>query len=203
LKKLLTATAMMLALSTSAFADSDTTKDPAQIKAGSYMLDKAHGKITWMVNHLGFSTYAGMFADTSAKLEIDPANPERIVLNASVQVASVSTLNEKLDDELKSDGWLNADKNPTATFEATHVEVTGNKAKVMGNLTLNGMTRPEELDVTFNQAGTNPVDHKYRLGFDGTMIIKRSDFGVTRYVPMVGDEVSLELEGEFVPAPAQ
>ena len=77
------------------------------------------------------------------------------------------------------------------------MEVTGNKAKVTGNLTLNGVTKPEEMDVTFNQAGTNPVMNKYEIGFSGTMTIKRSDFGVTKYVPMVGDDVALTLEGEF------
>ncbi len=201
MNRTLTAAAMAAALATTAlpcFAqDSGMTQDPVQIKAGTYMLDKDHGKITWSVNHLGFSTYMGQFADTSAKLTIDPASPERTLLNASVQTASVSSLNEKLDDELKSSDWLNSGKFPAATFEATRVEATGNKAKVMGNLTLDGVTKPEELDVTFNQAGLNPIDKKYRLGFTGTITIKRSDFGVTKYVPMVGDMVALQLEGEF------
>jgi polyisoprenoid-binding protein YceI len=199
--RMLTAATLTLALSTPVFAQTgDMTHDPSQIKAGTYRLDKNHGKITWSVNHLGFSTYIGQFADTSAKLQIDPAAPERTLLNATVQTASIGTMNERLDDELKSDGWLNTDKNPTATFEATKIDVTGAMAKVTGNLTLNGITRPEELDVTFNQAGTNPVDHKYRLGFSGSMTIRRSDFGITKFVPMVSDEVPLQLEGEFVEA---
>ena len=197
----LLATALIAGLAVSAFAqDSGMTKDPAQIKAGTYMLDKTHGKITWSVDHLGFSTFVGQFTDTSAKLTINPASPERTLLNASVQTASVASLNDKLDDELKSSDWLDTSKFPVARFEATHVDATGNKAKVMGNLTLNGVTKPEELDVTFNQAGMNPIDKKYRLGFTGTMTIKRSDFGVTKYVPMVGDDVALQLEGEFTQA---
>jgi polyisoprenoid-binding protein YceI len=198
----LAALAMTVALP--AFAqDSGMTQDPKAIQAGTYMLDKSHGKITWSVNHMGFSTYVGQFVDTSAKLTIDPQAPERTLLNATVQTASVATSNEKLDDELKSDSWLNSEKFPAATFEATRVDVTGNKAKVMGNLTLNNVTKPEELDVTFNQAGPSPVDKKYRLGFTGTMDIKRSDFNVTKYLPLVGDDVNLQLEGEFTQGGAE
>ncbi len=198
MKRLLLAATLAISLSAPVFADDGgMTQNPKDIKAGTYMLNKDHGKITWAVNHLGFSTYMGQFTDVTAKLAIDPMAPERTLLTASVETDSIHSLNDKLDDELKSDAWLDCDKNPTANFVSTRVEITGNKAKVIGNLTLNGVTKPEEMDVTFNQAGINPIINKYEIGFSGTMTIKRSDFGITKYVPMVGDDVALTIEGEF------
>ena len=70
-------------------------------------------------------------------------------------------------------------------------------ARITGTLTLKGVTKPVSFDATFNQAGTNPVDKRYTVGFDGWAVIKRSDFGVSAFVPAVSDEVSLRLEGEF------
>ena len=166
MKRTLIAAALTLSFALPALADSDMTKDPKAIKAGTYMLDKSHGKITWSVNHLGFSTYRGAFPGTEAKLTIDPATPERTMLTASVDTGSVATLNEKLDDELKSDGWLNSEKFPKATFEATKVEYPYPAsqlksdglahAQITGNLTLNGVTKPEVMMVTFNQAWHQP-----------------------------------------------
>ena len=198
----LASAALLVSLAVPAFADdSALTTDPHEIKAGDYVLDKSHGKITWSISHLGFSTYMGQFADVEAKLKIDPQAPERTLLNATVKTASVGTLNDKLDDHLKSEQFFNADKYPTATFEATRVKVTGaNTADIDGNLTIMNQTKPETLKITFNQAGTNPVDHKYRLGFSGETTIKRSEFGITQYLPVLGDDVRIELEGEFVPA---
>ncbi len=199
MKRYLAITALLALVTVSpALAQTETTSDALKIKAGDYTLDPAHGKITWSVSHLGYSTYIGQFTDVAATLKIDPAAPERTLLNATVKTGSVGTLNETLDDHLKGSDFLNPDKFPTATFEATKVEVTGSKtARVTGNLTLLGVTRPEVMDVTFNQAGDNPISHKYQLGFSGISTIKRSDFGITKYLPMLGDDVSLQMEGEF------
>jgi polyisoprenoid-binding protein YceI len=167
----------------------------SQIQAGTYELDPGHGKITWSVKHLGFSTYVGQFTGTTATLKIDPKNPAASSLTASVDTTSLGTLNPALDKHLSSA------KFPTATFKSTRITATGpTTANVQGDLTLHGVTKPVTLKATFNQAGIFPMNKQYRVGFDGEMVVKRSDFGITQYVPAVSDDVVLRLEAEFVPA---
>ena len=176
----------------------DFTSTPADVKPGTYALDPAHGKITWSVIHLGFSSYTGQFAQVAATLQLDPKNPAASTLAASVTPSSIGTFNPALDKNLKGGGFLDVATFPTATFKSTSVTPSGaNTAAVAGNLTLHGVTRPVTLNVTFNQAGTNPIDHVYEAGFDATASIKRSDFGIDAYLPSLGDEVKLEIEGEF------
>lgn len=177
------------------------TQNPADIKAGAYVLDASHGKISWSVKHLGFSTYVGQFTGVEAKLNIDPAKPDATTLDVTIDTNSVGTLNPALDAHLKKADFLDTAKYPTATFKSTGLKRTGDKtAEVTGDLTLHGVTKPVTLDIVFNQAGVAPTDKKYTLGFDGKAVIKRSEFGVSTFVPMVSDEVTLYLEGEFKPA---
>mgnify|MGYP000312203650 CR=1 FL=1 len=93
--------------------------------------------------------------------------------------------------------FLDAAKFPTATFESTKVVATGNTAKVTGNLTLLGVTKPVVLDATFTGAGTNPMSRKATIGFHGATTIKRSDFGMAKYVPLVGDDVKIAISIAF------
>ncbi len=168
------------------------------VKAGTYKLDPNHGKITWEIDHLGFSTYIGQFADVTGTLKLDPKDPAKSSVTATVQIASVGTLNPALDKNIKSPMFFNAAQYPTATFVSTSVTPTGPKAAtVVGNLTLHGVTKPVTLNVTFNAAGTNPIDNVYETGFDATATLKRSDFGLKAYLPALGDDVVLSIEGEF------
>lgn len=179
------------------------TKDPAQVRAGSYTLDPAHSKITWSVNHLGFSTYTGQFAGGTGVLQIDPKAPQAAKLEVKVDTTQVGTLNEALDKHLKTADFLDVANHPTATFRSTSVKlVDKDTADITGQLTLRGVTKPVTIRADFHQAGVNPLDKTYSLGFDGTTTIKRSDFGVNYAVPMVSDEVTLHLEAEFKLSPA-
>jgi len=199
----LAALGLALALAAAAPASAQLVTNPAQVQAGGYALDSDHGKITWSVNHLGFSTYVGQFATVKATLKLDPRNLGATVLEATVDTNSVGTLNPALDKHLKSPGFLDTAKFPTATFKATKVTKTGDKtADIAGDLTLHGVTKPVVVQATFNQAGANPMDKKYQLGFAGSAKIKRSEFGITAYVPAVGDEVTLTIEAEFKAVPA-
>jgi polyisoprenoid-binding protein YceI len=173
-------------------------RNPTDVRAGSYTLDPAHSKITWSVNHLGFSTYVGQFAGGTGGLTIDPKRPETTRLEVKVNTGDVGTLNKALDDHLKSADFLDVAKFPDATFRATRVTLTGERtADVAGELTLRGVTRPVTLKAVFNQSGVNPLDKTYSLGFDGETTIRRSEFGIAYGLPAVGDEVTLRLEAEF------
>lgn len=190
--------AAVLSLFGAAIAQDPFTRAPAEVRAGVYTLDPAHSKITWSVSHMGFSTYVGQFAKVDGQLTLDPRRPEASQLAVTVDANSVGTLNEALDKHLKTAEFLDTARFPTATFKATRIRVTGERtADITGDLTLHGVTRPVTLEAEFNQAGINPVDKTYSLGFDAEAKIKRSDFGITAYLPGVGDEVELEIEAEL------
>jgi polyisoprenoid-binding protein YceI len=174
------------------------SQNPGDVKAGAYALDPNHSKITWSVSHFGFSTYVGQFTGVAGKLTVDPKAPQSTTLDVTVDAASVGTLNPALDTHIKSPDFLDAAKFPQATFKAVSVKTTGDKtADITGDLTLHGVTKPVVLHATFNQAGVNPVDHKYSLGFAGAAVVKRSDFGIKTYVPYISDDVTLQIEAEF------
>jgi polyisoprenoid-binding protein YceI len=193
-----------LLLGAPAFAQAQTpapaplTTDPGQVRPGAYRLDAAHGKITWSVNHLGFSTYYGQIPEVAATLDLDLREPTRSRLNATIGTGSIDALHGRLNEHLRGADFLDSARFPTATFASTGIERTGpTTARVTGDLTLRGVTRPVAFDATFNQAGTHPVDKTYTIGFDGRAVVRRSEFGITAFLPALGDEVTLRLEGEF------
>jgi polyisoprenoid-binding protein YceI len=174
------------------------SNDPTEVQAGDYRLDPGHSKITWSVDHFGFSTYVGQFSKVEGTLSIDPKTATEAKLDVTIDANSVGTLNPALDAHLKSADFLDTTKFPTATFKATTIKLTGKRtADITGDLTLRGVTKPVTVAATFNQAGVNPVDRTYSLGFAGKAKIKRTDFGVSAYAPALGDEVTLELEAEL------
>jgi polyisoprenoid-binding protein YceI len=194
---------LTLALAAVTPASAQVTTAPAQVQAGAYKLDPDHSKITWSVSHFGFSTYLGQFSTVNASLKLDPKALTATGLDVTVDANSLGTLNPALDKHLKSPDFLDVAKFPTATFHATKVTQTGDRtADIAGDLTLHGVTKPVIVQATFNQAGPNPLVKTYQLGFAGSAKIKRSDFGITSYVPAISDEVTLTIEAEFRQLPA-
>jgi polyisoprenoid-binding protein YceI len=183
--------------------------------AGVYDLDKTHASVTFRVNHLGMSRYTARFTGIDGKLNFDPANPAAMSIEASVDTRSIKTdypnPTPDFDAELAGPNWLDAARFPKITFKSTSVEPTGpNTAKVTGDFSLHGVTKPLVLDVIFNGGYDGaPMDPGSRVGFSAQGKIKRSDFGVSYGVPQpgstfgVGDEVEIQIEAEFTkPKPA-
>jgi polyisoprenoid-binding protein YceI len=203
LKSAAVAFAAALALTAGAAEAQAISASPAAVQAGSYKLDPAHSKITWSVTHFGFSTYVGQFASVNGTLKLNPKAPANDAVNVTVDTGSIGTLNPALDTHLKSKEFLDVATFPTAAFKATKVTVTGERtANIDGQLTLHGVTRPVVVHAVFNQGGANPLDKKYSLGFAGSAKIKRSEFGITAYVPAISDDVTLTIEAEFKAVPA-
>lgn len=176
--------------------------DPTQVRPGAYVLDPDHGKITWSVSHLGYSTYYGQFAGLTGTLTLDPKAPEKSQLSVSVPLGGVITGSTRLNEHLAAPDFFDTAKFPAASFTATKVEPTSpTTARITGDLNLRGAVRPLAIDATFNQAGIHPVDQRYTVGFDGRAVIKRSEFGINAFLPQLGDEVTLRIEGEFKAAP--
>lgn len=181
-------------------AQSSLTRNPAEVRAGAYALDSEHGKITWAVDHLGFSTYVGQFVNVQAELTLDPANPSASSLVATIPLTDVASNSDGLDRHLQTPDFFDTANHPTATFRSTRIVIDPSdtsEAEVWGDLTLRGVTRSVKMEVEFNQAGP-AMGGVYKVGFDGEATIRRSDFGINTYLPALGDEVELHIEGEFV-----
>jgi len=182
-------------------AQAAMTKVSAEVQPGDYKLDSAHGKITWSVDHLGFSTYVGQFVNVQAELKLDPANPSASTLTATIPLTDVASNSDGLNKHLQTADFFDTANHPVATFRSTRIMIDADEpgeATVHGDLTLRGVTGPVVMEVEFNQAG--PTRGGYKAGFDGEATIKRSDFGITFGLPALGDEVKLHIEGEFVMA---
>ena len=180
-------------------AQAALTRVPAEVRAGAYDLDADHGKITWSVDHLGFSTYKGQFVNVDADLVLDPANPSASTLSATIPLTEVDSNSDALDAHLQTADFFDTANHPVATYVSRSVTVhpdDATRATVVGDLTLRGVTRPVTMQVRFNQAGPS-MGGVYRAGFDGRATIKRSDFGIDYALPVLGDEVDLHIEGEF------
>lgn len=172
--------------------------DPTSVQAGTYALESSHARVVFAVSHMGFSTWYGDFSGATGSLTIDPKNVAAAKLDVSIPVASVTTTNTKLDGELKSAAWFDAEKFPTITFKSTSVAQTSpNTAKVTGDLTFHGVTKPVTLDVSFKGSGANPMSKAFTIGFDAKGALKRSDYGVKTYVPLIGDDVELIISAPF------
>ncbi len=184
-------------LAAPAFAQ-EVSHDPATVQAGAYAVEPVHTRVLFSVGHMGFTTWYGEFTKVSGSLSLDPKAVGKSTLEIHIPVDTVSTTNAQLDGELKDAPWLDAKQFPEIVFKADKVTEAGKgSAKVAGTLTLHGVTKPVVLDVKFNGAGTNVLDKKYTVGFEVSGKIKRSDFGIKTYLPLIGDEVDLIISAAF------
>jgi len=179
--------------------------DKARVTAGSYAADAGHTMVVWEVDHFGFSKYTGIFGDVTGTLVIDPANPAASNVDVTIPVAKVTTASAGLSGHLLragKDGGKPDFFGPApadAKFVSTSVVLDddGDEAKVTGNLTLNGVTKPVTLDVDFHGAGTNPYNKKATIGFEAEGKIRRSDFGIAYGIPAVRHQVEPEIPPSF------
>jgi polyisoprenoid-binding protein YceI len=172
------------------------TIDSATAPAGTYTLDPAHSSVTMRVSHFGLSYATLRFDKIQATLNYDPAHPELAKLDVTIDPASIDSgdaaLNRLITDELFETG-----KYPQIHFVSTAIKPTiEGRGQVTGDLTLHGATHPVDLDVLFNGAGQD-AQHETRLGFSANATIARSQYGITKYRPAAGDEVSIDIEVEF------
>lgn len=188
----------LLLLAAPAIAQSPPGRhDVSAVAAGRYTIDPNHTQVRFGVLHMGFNPYFGTFSQASGTLTLDPQHLDLASLSVSVPVASVATTSTKLDGELKSADWLDAAKYPTMSFTSTHVTVNGTEATVDGTLTLHGVSKPFTLQVGFVGAGKNPMGGAQTVGFVAHGQLRRSDFGVNKYVPLVSDQMMIEVTAAF------
>ena len=168
------------------------------VPAGNYSLDKGHGYITFSYSHLGFSNPHVGFNDFDVDLKLDAKNPAASQLEVVIQAASISSRVEEFDGHLRGSDYFDTEKHPTIGFSSTKVAMTSaTTADVHGNLTIKGVSKPVVLNAVLNKAGAHPIAKKPTLGLSATTTIKRSDWGIDKYTPLVGDDVSIEIEVEL------
>ena len=169
---------------------------PVAQAAEKYVLDKPHTQVIFAIDHLGFTKSWGRFLDYDGSFTLDRVDPANSSVDVTVKTDSLDMGDAKWDEHMKGPDFFDVGRYPDMTFKSTQVVVTGdNTADVTGDLTILGVTKPVTLKVVYNKSGVLPMNDKmFVAGFSATGKIKRSDFGMTNGIPLVGDDVDLYLE---------
>ena len=183
-------------------------RDTSSITGGTYQADPNHTLVEWTIDHLGFSPYFGIFGDVTGTLQLDPKAPQNAKVSVTIPVSKVTTASAGLTQHLLR-GPKDAGGKPDffgsspadATFVSTSVRPKAKgTADVAGNLTLNGVTKPVTLAVSFYGAGklSTQMGGGETVGFEGKTTIRRSDFGMGTMIPLLSDAVDLKIAAAFV-----
>jgi polyisoprenoid-binding protein YceI len=167
---------------------------PAQAEIQTYKIDNNHSFANWEIRHVVSHT-SGTFHDVQGKLVLNTEDVAKSSVEATISVYSLNSSNIKRDVHLLTDEFLGARDYPEMKFVSTKVApVTPEKGTVTGNLTLHGVTKPVTLDYEILGLGKDPWGGM-RIGFKATTQIKRSDYGINKYIPYgpVGNEVDITL----------
>lgn len=163
----------------------------------TYHFDKTHTNIMWFANHIGFSKSMGQFMEFDGQVILDHDRPELSCVTVTLKTASIMTGQEKFDAHLKSSDFFDVENFPTATFISRKVSLLeNNKASVEGDFTLLGVTRPLTLKIRLNKRAMDIQTNKFRAGFTASTTVKRSKWGMKKYLPFVGDNVKIRIEAE-------
>ncbi len=167
--------------------------------ADKYEIDKSHTNILFYINHLGFSDMIGEFTDYDGYFTFDQEKPEDSKIEITLKPAGIRTSSAKLDSELQGDNFFKSSQFPTITFTSDKIKSTGEKSgNVSGVITMLGVSKPVILKVNFNKADYHPLTKDFVAGFSASTTIKRSVFGMNSYLPMVGDDVRIEIQIEGI-----
>ena len=187
MKKQLVILAFASVASTAAFAAPET-----------FVVDGTHTFPRFSYSHFGYSTQLSRFNKTTGKVVFDKAAKTGSV-DIVIDAKSVDTGYPTFNEHIQGEDFLDTAKHPTATFKSTRVEFDGDKpAKIDGNLTLKGVTRPVTLTVTSFQAMPHPMLKKDAIGANAHTVVKRSDFNAGKFAPYVGDDVRIDVAIEAI-----
>jgi polyisoprenoid-binding protein YceI len=171
---------LVFATGTSAFAE-------------QWALDPDHSAVVFSISHLNTSNQHGRFNE----IEGSVTTGDDASFRFSVQAASIDTNNTKRDDHLRGPDFFNAKQFPTISLASTVATVNDASYVLTGDLTLHGVTNP--ITVQMNKIGEGDgLWGNHRVGFETTVTIKRSDFGMNNMLEMVGDDVTLTVSYEAI-----
>lgn len=170
----------------------------SNITPGRYELDDTHAYLSFSYSHLGLSNPQIHFADFEASLELNGNDMSLSQVSITIDAASVDSAVPELDDALQGADYFDVANYPEITFRSTAYEETSeNSGRLTGDLSVRGITQPVTLDVTINSASMNPLNRREMIGFSATGSFNRSDYGLTAYAPLIGDELTLAVQIEF------
>jgi polyisoprenoid-binding protein YceI len=166
----------------------------------TYAVDPTHTYAGYEISHMGFSLQSGAFTQTSGTVVLD-STAKKGNVDISIDANSLNSNLAARDKHLKSADFFNVAKYPTITFKSNDLVFNGDQlAEVKGNLTLLGVTKPVTLKVTNFHGGKHPMAGKQAYGANAETTIKRSDFGMSKMVPAIGDDVKLNIVIEAIAA---
>jgi polyisoprenoid-binding protein YceI len=170
----------------------------------TWQIDPMHSSAQFSVRHLGISTVRGAFTKVSGTILLDDANPDKDQITASIDAASVDTRVEMRDNDLRSPNFFEVQKYPTITFKSKKIEPAGpGKLKIAGDLTIHGVTKEVVLDVDGPTAAIKDPWGNPRRGASASTKVIRQDFSVNGAPGVVGDEITITLDVEFIKPPAK
>ena len=170
----------------------------------AFQIDPSHSTIQFSVRHMMVSKARGTFDKWSGSVNLNPEHPEQTTVEITIETDSINTKDAQRDGHLKSPDFFAVEQYPTMTFKSTSVEVTGKEsAKLYGDLTIRGVSKPVVLDVEFQGSAKSPWGTT-NYGFNGTTKINREDWGLNWNASLetggwlVGKEVQIDIELELV-----
>jgi polyisoprenoid-binding protein YceI len=178
------------------------TTSPATLAdlSGTYVLDPAHTRIGFVARHAMVTKVRGQFTDFEGSGVVDASDFTKSTVTVTIQAASIDTRNEQRDTHLRSNDFLAMEEYPQITFTSTGIQQTGpTSVELTGDLTVRGVTNAVTIPFEFEGAATDPFGN-LRVGFEGSVVINRKDYGVTWNVALetggvlVSDKVTLEFE---------
>ena len=164
--------------------------------ADSFTIDSRHTFPVFEVNHLGFSTQRGRFNNVTGKIMLVPSQKSGSI-EVTIDSASIDMGLEAWDKHMRGEDFFNAEKFPNMSFKSTKLVYDGDRlVGAEGDFTLLGVTKPVKLEVKGFTCGTHPINKKALCGADISTVIKRSEFGMTKYVPSISDDVVVRIPVE-------
>ena len=169
----------------------------------TWQIDHAHSRIGFSARHMMVAKVRGEFTRFEGTVALDEAHPENTTVTVSIDAASIDTGLEARVNHLRSGDFLDAEAFPSLDFVSRRVAVLGaDRARLVGDLTIRGVTKEVALDTVLNGAGTHPMFEAPVVGFNATTTVKRSDFGLTEVLGLVSDEIVIDITTEAVEAKA-
>jgi len=172
--------------------------------ATTYTLEPNYTQAILQWNHLGFSTPSATLGQGEGTLEFDSADRTKSSVKVTMPLSTLNSSVPELDTHLRSADFFDTAKYPTIAFTSTKVETHGvpDRLTVTGDLTIHGITKSVALDVAVVKIGVNPRSSLATIGFEATTTLKRSEFGLGKFVPQVSDAIPVHIIAQAVDAKA-
>ena len=183
-----------------------TTTTDFSTLTGTYAIDPSHSRLGFVARHAMVTKVRGSFNEFDGTATIDGDNPSNSSVHVTIQVASIDTRNQQRDDHIRTNDFLDVEKYPQITFTSTSITHDGgNDFEVTGDLTIRGVTKSVTLPLEYQGSATDPFGNA-RIGFEGSLVINRKDWGVNWNAALeaggvlVSEKVTLEFEISAVKA---